>query len=275
MSKSMHIRAVLPHVADARTSRVIYAPLGSGKAHHTPVQLFFTHVTGEVPADIQSEILEKLPEETRATLKRFTNPARYQEALLGRGLAQLIAAMVGEKLIEEPPYSPRLTNSVPVSAHPMVTIAHTSHEGDTWVAAMPAPDGGFGLAAVDVEVMRPRDNIEEIVKHSFAPEVAERILATMATLASDEDRLALFYRVWGEHECAVKLNRGKNTFRVGLCANAWAVKNIYTGEPLVTSTYAIGNTLFTLVVDHESVTSEMDWIPVNVDRIALYIHALA
>ncbi len=209
--------------------------------------LFFAHTENPLSPEVLAALLAQLPAETSAALSRFKHPVRYQEAVLGRALSELLARLTGYRLKEELPYSPLLLSDTSEKAATL-TLSHNTYLGKSTVLA------GLGelteeppAFALDVEAMRERANIPELLAHSFAPEIGERISAAMGR-ASDEDRLSLFYRAWGEHECAVKLNRGKSGYRVLPHESAWAVVSD-CGVALTTHTIRYAETLFTLVGD--------------------------
>ena len=207
--------------------------------------LFFAHTENPLSEALLTGLVAELPAETSVALARFKHPVRYQEAVLGRALSELLARLKGYHLKEELPYSPLLLRSSTNKAATL-TLAHNTYLGkSTVLASLGELSSTRPALAVDVEAMRERANIPELLAHSFAPEIAKRIAGAMEG-PSQEDRLSLFYRAWGEHECAVKLNRGENRFRVEPHGAAWAV--VKEGkEALTTHTICFENTLFTLV----------------------------
>lgn len=153
---------------------------------------------------LAKRVLARLPVATQRRLSRITHAARSAESLGGRLIATCFAQILGQTLREEPPYAPLFETSDLLRAYD-VSLAH-SHGLAAFALAALTPASSRPHVALDVERVRPRQNIREIVTHSLGEAFWERL----ATFASPEDphaTLLAFYRLWGEYECAIKLSR--------------------------------------------------------------------
>lgn len=169
----------------------------------THVALLDTRALTET--SIAERYLAHLPAATQARLARIHHPERRAESLGGRLLAASFARILGQTLREDPPYAPLLETSESATPCWDVSLAHSQGIAALALEALP-----LGTArpqvALDLERVRPRPTIREIVTHSLGDAFWERL----ATVASPEDphaTLLTFYRLWGEYECAIKLSR--------------------------------------------------------------------
>ena len=87
---------------------------------------------------------------------------------------------------ENPPYSPIVLSDIPLYS----TISHTA----TFVGAALATSP----VAIDLEVLRPERPLEAISERCFGKD--------FLSFYSPAERVTAFYKAWGVHECAVKLN---------------------------------------------------------------------
>lgn len=149
--------------------------------------------------------LAHLPAATQARLARIHHPERRAESLGGRLLVACFARLLGQTLREDPPYAPLLEASDSPTARWDVSLAHSHGIAALALEALPLGTSRPQVA-LDLERVRTRPTIQEIVSHSLGNAFWERL----STLANPEDphaTLLAFYRLWGEYECAVKLAR--------------------------------------------------------------------
>lgn len=128
--------------------------------------------------------------------RRFVICRTTLRAILGRYLER----PPGELTFAQGPYGKPYLNAVRTSGHIRFNVAH-SHE-----LALVAVSQGRELG-VDLERMRPLDDIDDIVARSFAP--AEQLVLDRLP---PRDRLSTFYRYWTLKEaylkaCGVGLSR--------------------------------------------------------------------
>lgn len=156
-------------------------------------------------ASIAERYLAHLPAATQARLARIHHPERRAESLGGRLLAACFARILGQALREDPPYAPLLEASDSETALWDVSLAHSHGIAALALEALP-PETARPQVALDLERLRTRPTIQEIVTHSLGEAFWERL----TTFSSPEDShatLLAFYRLWGEYECAIKLAR--------------------------------------------------------------------
>ena len=149
--------------------------------------------------------LAHLPAATQARLARIHHPERRAESLGGRLLVASFARLLGQTLREDPPYAPLFETSDAATGLWDVSLAHSHGIAALALSALPA-DTPRPQVALDLERVRPRPTIREIVTHSLGVAFWER-LATVASPDDPHATLLAFYRLWGEYECAIKLSR--------------------------------------------------------------------
>ncbi len=207
---------MVPTIDTARALAMPSEPLSAlcasaARLLEVPCVLSVLSPTPLTPA-LVAALAERLPEATRRYLSRLHHPLRLQESVLGRALAQWVAEQTARQLTEVPPYSPILTAEADAQStvvQASLSIAHTSRNGlAVSVAVAKAP------IAIDIERLRPRDNLAALISYAFSDTLNAALTAAMARQESERAALALFYRAWGAHECVTKLNRGGSRYRL-------------------------------------------------------------
>lgn len=120
--------------------------------------------------------------------ERFLSPKRQSDFLWTRLLLVALAKVRGlaVQFRENPPYSPIVLSDSPFYS----TISHTA----TFVGAALAT----APVAIDLEVLRADRPLEAIAERCFGPD--------FLSYFPPEEKVTAFYKAWGVHECAVKLN---------------------------------------------------------------------
>lgn len=155
----------------------------------------------------------RLPSATQARLARIHHPERQAESLGGRLIAACFAKILGQSLREDPPYAPLFEVSGSSALTYDLSLAHSHGLAVVALHAL-SPSTARPQIAVDLERVRDRSNIHEIVSHSLG----EDFWGRLSTFEHPEDphaTLLAFYRLWGEYECAIKLSRfSRHPYRV-------------------------------------------------------------
>lgn len=120
--------------------------------------------------------------------ERFLSPKRQSDFLWTRLLLVALAKVrcLAVQFRENPPYSPIVLSDSPFYS----TISHTA----TFVGAALAT----APVAIDLEVLRANRPLEAIAERCFGPD--------FLSCFPPEEKVTTFYKAWGVHECAVKLN---------------------------------------------------------------------
>ena len=120
--------------------------------------------------------------------ERFLSPKRQSDFLWTRLLLVALGKVRGlaVQFRENPPYSPIVLSDSPLYS----TISHTA----TFVGASLAT----APVAIDLEVLRADRPLEAIAERCFGP--------FFLSYFPPEEKVTAFYKAWGVHECAVKLN---------------------------------------------------------------------
>ena len=118
----------------------------------------------------------------------FLSPRRRSDFLWTRLLLVALAKARGlhVQFRENPPYSPIVLSDAPLYS----TISHTATFVGAALATKPV--------AIDLEVLRPERPLEAISERCFGRDFLSRF--------PPEEKVSAFYKAWGAHECAVKLN---------------------------------------------------------------------
>lgn len=142
-----------------------------------------------------------LPEPSRARLRRFANPRRRHQSLLGRLLAQRLANDASEVadaaffLRERPPEGPLLAD---FDGRPVGRFAVAHTDLGVAVALSRRPMG------IDLETRRMRARLPELSRFALGESFAHTI---DTLLARDSERaLDVFFGAWGAIESEQKMN---------------------------------------------------------------------
>jgi len=118
----------------------------------------------------------------------FLSSKRQADFLWTRLLLVALAKARGlhAQFRENPPYSPIVLSDAPLYS----TISHTATFVGAALATKPV--------AIDLEVFDPKLPLEAISERCFGRDFLSRF--------PPEEKVSAFYKAWGAHECAVKLN---------------------------------------------------------------------
>lgn len=142
-----------------------------------------------------------LPEPSRARLRRFANPRRRHQSLLGRLLAQRLANEASEVadaaffLRERPPEGPLLAD---FDGRPVGRFAVAHTDQGVAVALSRRPMG------IDLETRRMRARLPELARFALGESFAHTINALLAQ--NVERTLDVFFGAWGAIESEQKMN---------------------------------------------------------------------
>lgn len=163
----------------------------------TACRVEILEIPADVPADLQTALVQSLPAATQTRLAAFNHPARRTQTLWGRLLANRAAQKAQMHLKEEPPYSPYMHS--PGGTTRALSIAHTARTVALGVSTRTSP-----IIGLDAETVRPLKNPEGMCRYAFDEAVADYLLSLKDSDAFE----STFFALWGYKEAAIKLNRG-------------------------------------------------------------------
>lgn len=130
--------------------------------------------------------------EERRRAAAFHQAADAHRHLIGRGVARLV---LGGLLQRDPASLPLAISSFGKPSIPGGPSFNIAHSGDEILVAV--ADGG--RLGVDVEAIRPLDDLFGLARASFVPPEVEALQLVRA-----DERLRHFYRVWARKEAMLK-----------------------------------------------------------------------